>query len=48
MGEAELSLRSLRWGLLARKFLGTYRASPKHASIAFFDLREAANAIIEF
>jgi hypothetical protein len=32
----------------ARKFLGAYRASPKHASIAFFDLREAANTVIEF
>jgi hypothetical protein len=38
-----LSLRSLQPGLLARKFLGTYRASPKRASIAFYDLREVAN-----
>jgi hypothetical protein len=40
-----LSLRSLPPGFLARKFLGTYRASPKHASIALFDLREAASTV---
>jgi hypothetical protein len=43
-----LSLRPLILAILARKFLGTYRASPKHASIVFFDLREAANVVIEF
>jgi hypothetical protein len=40
-----VSLRSLQCGFLARKFLGTYRASPKHASITFFDLCEAANTV---
>jgi hypothetical protein len=43
-----ISLRSLRCFILVRKFLGTCRASPKHASVAFLDLCEAANAIIEF
>jgi len=41
-------LRPLILAILARKFLGTYRALPKHASIVFFDLREAANAVVEF
>jgi hypothetical protein len=43
-----LSLRPLQLGFLARKFLGTYKASPKYASIIFFDLRGAANIAIEF
>jgi hypothetical protein len=30
------------------KFLGTCRASPKHALIAFFDLCEAVKAITDF
>jgi len=38
---------SLQPGFLAPKFLGTNRASPKHAIIAFFDLHEAANTAIE-
>jgi hypothetical protein len=42
---AQLSLRSLQCGFLGRKFLGTYGASPKHASIAFFDLHEVANTV---
>ena len=40
-------LRPLRLGFLARKFLGIYKASPKYASIIFFDLRGAANIAIE-